>query len=155
MDAFLEHPLVVIVAEVLVAIHHHLLANCAPEEIKIVYSKPEVFTQCRNWLTATFPNVRAHAAVATSSKAAEMAAAGAKGAAAIGSSLAAELYNLKILFANIEDNPTNVTRFFVIGKPTTPRRAPATTRPPSCSPPPTSPAPWSTCSTSSAATAST
>ena len=39
-----------------------------------------------------------------------------KGVAAIGSSLAAEVYGLKTLFANIEDNPNNVTRFFVIGR---------------------------------------
>lgn len=114
MDAFLETRSVTIIAEVLVAIHSHLLANCAPEDVKIVYSKGEALNQCRQWLTATFPNVQ-RMAVASSSKAAEMAA-GEQGAAAIGSSLAAELYNLKILFSNIEDNPTNVTRFFVIGK---------------------------------------
>ena len=38
------------------------------------------------------------------------------GVAAIGSKQAAELYNLHILFENIEDNPDNVTRFFVIGR---------------------------------------
>ena len=38
------------------------------------------------------------------------------GLAAIGSSLAAELYNLKIVFANIEDNPDNTTRFFILSK---------------------------------------
>ncbi len=114
MDAFLETRSVVIVAEVLVAIHSHFLANCPPEEVKIVYSKGEALTQCRQWLTATFPNIQ-RMAVASSSKAAEMAAIE-TGAAAIGSTLAAELYNLKILFSNIEDNPHNVTRFFVIGK---------------------------------------
>ena len=114
MDAFLETRSVTIVAEVLVAIHSHLLANCPPEEVKIVYSKGEALNQCRQWLTATFPNVQ-RMAVASSSKAAEMAASE-KGAAAIGSTLAAELYNLKVLFSNIEDNPNNVTRFFVIGK---------------------------------------
>lgn len=117
MDAFLENRSVTIVAEVLIAIHSHLLANCGPEEVKIVYSKGEALTQCRQWLTATLPNVQ-RMAVASSSKAAEMAAAAPakEGAAAIGSTLAAELYNLKILFSNIEDNPTNVTRFFAIGK---------------------------------------
>jgi chorismate mutase/prephenate dehydratase len=114
MDAFLENRSVTIVAEVLIAIHSHLLANCAPEEVKIVYSKGEALNQCRQWLTATFPNVQ-RMAVASSSKAAEMAATE-KGAAAIGSTLAAELYHLKVLFSNIEDNPSNVTRFFVIGK---------------------------------------
>jgi chorismate mutase/prephenate dehydratase len=114
MDAFLENRSITIVAEVLIAIHSHLLANCAPEEVKIIYSKGEALNQCRQWLTATFPNVQ-RMAVASSSKAAEMAATE-KNAAAIGSTLAAELYGLKVLFNNIEDNPNNVTRFFVIGK---------------------------------------
>jgi chorismate mutase/prephenate dehydratase len=116
MDAFLENRSITIVAEILIAIHSHLLANCPPEQIKTIYSKSEALNQCRQWLTATFPNVTRTPA-ASSSKAAEIAAAGAvEGAAAIGSSLAAELYNLKILFHNIEDNPNNVTRFFVIGR---------------------------------------
>jgi chorismate mutase/prephenate dehydratase len=38
------------------------------------------------------------------------------GVAAIGSALAGELYGLHVLFENIEDNPDNVTRFFVIGR---------------------------------------
>jgi chorismate mutase/prephenate dehydratase len=114
MDAFLENRSVTIVAEVMIAIHAHLLATCAPEQIKVIYSKSEPLNQCRHWLTATFPGIRT-VAVASSSKAAEMAASEA-GAAAIGSSLAAELYHLKILFNNIEDNPSNVTRFFAIGK---------------------------------------
>lgn len=114
MDAFLEHPAVTIVAEVMVAIHHHLLANSRPEELKVVYSKPEALDQCRRWLSATLREV-GRVPVASSSKAAEMAAKE-SGAAAIGSSLAAEVYGLKTLFANIEDNPNNVTRFFVIGK---------------------------------------
>src|SRR4051794_8269795 len=114
MDAFLENRSVTIVAEVLIAIHSHLLANCAPEDVKIVYSKGEALNQCRQWLTATLPNVQ-RMPVASSSKAAEMAATE-KNAAAIGSTLAAELYNLKVLFNNIEDNPSNVTRFFAIGK---------------------------------------
>jgi chorismate mutase/prephenate dehydratase len=114
MDAFLENPTVCIVAEVQIAIHSHLLANCPPEQITVVYSKSEALDQCRQWLNATLRDVN-RIPVASSSKAAEMAAKE-PGAAAIGSSLAAELYNLKILFNNIEDNPANVTRFFVIGR---------------------------------------
>jgi chorismate mutase/prephenate dehydratase len=114
MDAFLEHRAVTIVAEVIIAIHHHLLANCAPEEVKVIYSKTEPLDQCRRWLTTTMPNVQ-RLPVASSSKAAEMAAKE-KSAAAIGSSMAAEVYGLRTLFANIEDNATNVTRFFVIGR---------------------------------------
>jgi chorismate mutase/prephenate dehydratase len=114
MDAFLENRSVTIVAEVMIAIHAHLLANCSPEEVKVIYSKIEPLNQCRQWLNATLPGIPRQP-VASSSKAAEMAA-NEPNAAAIGSSLAAELYNLKILFNNIEDNPSNVTRFFAIGK---------------------------------------
>lgn len=99
-------------AEVLVAIHHNLLANCAPEQIKVIASKPEVFAQCRNWLSTRFNEVQL-VPVASSARAAEMAS-NEQGLAAVGSTLAAELYELKVIFANIEDRADNVTRFFVI-----------------------------------------
>jgi len=51
----------------------------------------------------------------STSKAAEMAAAQ-SGVAAIGSTLAGELHGLLVLFENIEDDPDNQTRFFVIGR---------------------------------------
>ena len=112
LDGFLESP-VRVCAEVLIHIHHNLLANCPPDQIRRLYSKPEVFSQCRNWLSVQLRQAE-RVPVASSSKAAEMAAQEA-GAAAIGSDLAGDIYNLKTLFANIEDNPSNVTRFFVIG----------------------------------------
>lgn len=111
LDAFIESP-VTICAEVIAEIHHNLLANCPPEDIKIIASKPEVFAQCRNWISTSFNEVQL-VPVASSSKAAEMAV-NEDGLAAIGSTLAAELYGLKIIFNNIEDNPLNQTRFFVI-----------------------------------------
>ncbi len=113
MDCFIEGN-VRICAEVLLPIHHNLLANCAPEEIRIVASKPEVFAQCRRWLSTAMPGVEL-LPVASSAKAATMAAAESN-FAAIGSTLASELYNLRIVFENIEDGAGNQTRFFVIGK---------------------------------------
>ncbi len=112
MDAFVDND-VCICAEVLVEIHHNLLANCAPDEITTIASRPEVFAQCRNWLSRS-----AHKAdlipTASSAKAAEMATRQ-DGLGAIGSTLAAELYDLKVVFANIEDTSSNMTRFFIIG----------------------------------------
>jgi len=113
LDAFVETD-VKVCAEINLAIHHNLLANCPAEQIKVVASKPEVFAQCRNWLSTRFNEVQL-LPVASSSRAAEMAV-NESGLAAIGSSLAAELYGLQIVFANIEDNPNNMTRFFVIGR---------------------------------------
>jgi len=96
------------------AIHHNLLANCPLEKIEKIYSKPEVFSQCRNWLSATFEEAKT-IAVASSVRAAQMAAQE-EGAAAIGSTVAAEIYGLKTLFSNIEDIANNVTRFLVLSK---------------------------------------
>ncbi len=113
LDAFLSSS-GKICAEVNITIHHNLLANQPWEQIKRIYSKPEVFTQCRKWLAATVKG-RDVQPVASSSKAAELASIE-EGTAAIGSSLAGELYHLHTLFENIEDNPDNITRFFVIGR---------------------------------------
>jgi len=117
LDAFVDAE-VCIVAEVLTPIHHNLLANCTAEEITMIASKPEVFAQCRNWLGEQFHKVDL-IPVASTSKAADMAAKQ-DGLAAVGSALAAELYNLKIIFSNIEDDPSNMTRFLVIGTKPTP-----------------------------------
>jgi len=111
MDCFIDAS-VHVCGEVLVEIHHNLLANCPPEQIKAIASRPEVFAQCRNWLSTSFKKVEL-LPVVSSGKAAEMAAT-TPDLAAIGSVLAAELYDLKVVFANIEDGPSNMTRFFVI-----------------------------------------
>lgn len=113
LDAFL-HSSARICAEVKITIHHNLLAKEPWEQVKRIYSKPEVFSQCRNWLTSTAKGRDIQPAASTS-KAAELAATE-PGAGAIGSTMAGELYGLHVLFENIEDNPDNVTRFFVISR---------------------------------------
>ena len=113
LDAFIDSD-VKVCAEVLMAIHHNLLANCPLDKIERIYSKPEVFAQCRNWLTATFKEAKT-IPVASTAKAAQMAA-DESGSAAIGSIVAAELYRLGIVCENIEDIASNVTRFLVISQ---------------------------------------
>ncbi|HEY7091242.1 MAG TPA: prephenate dehydratase [Tepidisphaeraceae bacterium] len=113
LDAFL-HSSARICAEVKITIHHNLLAKEPWEQVKRIYSKPEVFSQCRNWLTSTAKGRDVQPAASTS-KAADLASTE-PGSAAIGSTIAGELYGLHVLFENIEDNPDNVTRFFVIGR---------------------------------------
>ena len=112
LDAFLELH-VKICAEMIVPIHLNLLANYPLEEIKIIYSKPEVFDQCRSWLSSQMNNVETMP-VASTSRAAELAASQ-RGAAAIGSKMSADLYGLKIVCENVEDASNNYTRFVVIG----------------------------------------
>jgi chorismate mutase/prephenate dehydratase len=113
IDSFVETR-VTIKAEINRAIHHNLLARCKFEEIERLYSKPEVFSQCQQWLTETGLAGKC-IAVASTSKAAEMAANEAQ-SAALGNVVAAEIYKLPIVRQNVEDNPNNVTRFLVIGR---------------------------------------
>ena len=113
LDALIDSN-VKVCAEVLMEIHHNLMGNCTLQEIEKIYSKPEVFAQCRNWLSATFKDAQT-IPVASTAKAAQMAAEE-PGAAAIGSSIAAELYGLRIVCENIEDTTNNVTRFLIISK---------------------------------------
>jgi len=113
LDALIDSN-VKVCAEVLMAIHHSLLGNCSLEEIEKIYSKPEVFVQCRNWLSATFKEAQT-IPVASTAKAAQMAADEPR-AAAIGSNVAAELYGLRIICENIEDIANNITRFLVISR---------------------------------------
>ena len=113
LDALIDSD-VKVCAEVLMAIHHNLLGNCSMQEVEKIYSKPEVFVQCRNWLSATFKGTQT-VPVASTARAAQLAAEEPK-AAAIGSSVAAELYGLRIICENIEDIANNVTRFLVISR---------------------------------------
>ncbi|MHC4442960.1 MAG: prephenate dehydratase [Planctomycetota bacterium] len=113
LDALIETD-INICAEINRVIHHNLLARCKLEAVERVYSKPEVFAQCQRWLGDT-NLIGKTIPVASTSKAAELAHKE-EGSAAIGSTLAAELYSLNTICANIEDNANNVTRFFVIGR---------------------------------------
>src|SRR6516165_9084785 len=55
LEMFLRLPHLVISAEVRLPIHHNLMANCEPQEIRRVYSKPQALSQCRNWLSKNLP----------------------------------------------------------------------------------------------------
>jgi chorismate mutase/prephenate dehydratase len=113
LDALIDSN-VKVCAEVLMAIHHNLLGNCSLEKIEKIYSKPEVFAQCRNWLSATFKEAQT-VPVASTAKAAQLTSEE-PNSAAIGSSVAADLYGLRIICENIEDIANNVTRFLVISQ---------------------------------------
>ena len=114
LDTFINSPLR-ICGEVDMRIHHNLLSNADKlENIKTVYAHPQALAQCREWLDENL----AHAAregVSSNAEAARMVAEGEDGAA-IASSAAAELYQLKIVVSSIEDEPDNTTRFLIIGR---------------------------------------
>ncbi len=112
LDHFIDSPLT-IVGETYLPIHHNLLANVEDiSEIKRIYSHPQSFAQCRIWLETHLPNVE-KIEVSSNAKAASMVPWD-KFSAALASSVAAEKYGLNIIERNIEDNPENTTRFWVI-----------------------------------------
>ncbi len=80
--------------------------------IRKVYSHTQSLAQCQHWLVRHLPQVET-AAVVSNAEAARLAARE-RGAAAIASRTAADLYGLQILARNIEDEAKNTTRFLVI-----------------------------------------
>ncbi len=103
---------VTVYAEALIDVSQTLLTNCPPNEIERIYSKPQIFSQCRQWLSKHYPE--AELISMASSSAAVRHTANEANAAAIGSELAGEIYGVKPLFEHIEDKPNNVTRFLII-----------------------------------------
>ena len=102
--------------EVVVRIHHHLMAKVAPKDfadIRRVFSHGQSLAQCHEWLNSNLPHVE-RVAVSSNAEAARRAAEEA-GSAAVAGEMAAELYALAILASNIEDEPNNTTRFLILG----------------------------------------
>lgn len=114
-DLFLTHNLKVC-GEIILRISHCLIANpnTSLKAVKAVYSHPQALAQCRNFLERfgreLIPTYDTAGSVKML-KEKEL-----KDAAAVASEKAAELYGMKILAREIEDNPANYTRFFVLSK---------------------------------------
>ncbi len=113
LDRFIISDLKVI-NEVMIHITQNLLANCALEEVRRVYSKDNALLQCRNWLRANLPGIEL-IEVSSTAEAARRASAE-PGAAAIASKLAAQTYSLNLVAERIEDMAHNFTRFLVVGR---------------------------------------
>jgi chorismate mutase/prephenate dehydratase len=112
LDEFVDSPLKVI-GELFLPIHHNLLANVGSiAEIKRLYIHPQTLGQCRIWLESNMPGVE-KIEVSSNSKAASMVPWD-KFSAAVAGSAAAEKFGLNVVAENIEDNPENTTRFWVI-----------------------------------------
>jgi len=114
LDMFIDYDLK-ICSEIYLEINHNLLTRARSlKDIKTIYSKSQVFGQCRGWIEKNLPLVEL-VEVASTTKAAEIASKK-KSAAAIASILAVDEYGLKVLAKSIEDRAHNVTRFLVISR---------------------------------------
>ncbi|MGV6809178.1 MAG: prephenate dehydratase [bacterium] len=113
LDTFLDSDLQ-ICGEVHLPIHQNLMGqNHNWQQAKRVYSHQQSLAQCRKWLDSHLPhaeriavNSNAEAAYRVSQESNTVAIAGQQ---------AAEVYGLKVVQMNIEDQPNNTTRFLIIG----------------------------------------
>jgi len=117
LDLFANSPLK-ICAQIQIPIEDNLLANSPIEGLTRLYSNPEVFGQCRRWITAHLSHAE-FIEVASTADAASLAKIEPH-SGAIGGALLAELYGLAIQERAIQDDASNTTRFLVIGHRTCP-----------------------------------
>ncbi|MCX8029555.1 MAG: prephenate dehydratase [Brevinematales bacterium] len=114
LDNFVDSHLK-IMGEIFLRVHHSLLSKEDNiSKIKTLYSHPQALGQCKEWIENNLSNVEI---IETSSTSEATKIASTKPqSGAIGNEILSKKYNLKILAKNIEDDPMNTTRFWIIGE---------------------------------------
>jgi chorismate mutase/prephenate dehydratase len=114
LDMFLTSPLK-ICGEVELRIHQHLMGRMKElSQIKRICSHSQSLAQCRGWLAQYLPNVEL-IQVSSNAEAARRAR-DEEGTAALAGDAAALVYELRVLFREVEDQGDNTTRFLTIGR---------------------------------------
>lgn len=116
-DLLLEHR-VVIVAELSLRIRHALIAprDVKRTQVRRVLSHPVALSQCRRFFTAD-KGLQAVPFYDTAGAVKHLVQTHATDAAAIAAPYAAEVYEAEILARDLEDDPLNFTRFFLLARP--------------------------------------
>lgn len=98
--------------EIVIPINHNLLAasDINVDDVENVYSHSQALGQCQPYLERH--NITPHYTLSTAAAAKKVSETGE--GAAIGTLKAAELYNLKVIDTNIQENFNNQTRFIVL-----------------------------------------
>ncbi|MDZ4788401.1 MAG: prephenate dehydratase [Blastochloris sp.] len=103
-----------ICGEIYLHVRHMLMASPDSKEIKKIYSHPQSFGQCRQWLMKHYP--AADLIEVSSNSAGALRVLEDPHAAAIASQFAARHYELKVLDHNIQDVARNLTRFLILSR---------------------------------------
>jgi len=108
--------------EVIISTKHNLIGRKGTNipDVSTVISHPQATAQCRRYLSKTLPGATIMAANSTA-EAVKKVAEGSPDMVAIGTGLAARLYDLEVLESDIEDFKDNKTRFVIVGKESPPR----------------------------------
>lgn len=115
LDLLIHDSSLAICGEVIVPINHYLMAHgeIPLDDVATVYSHPQSLGQCRQFLLNNLPQASLVASLSNAKAVEEMLSAN-PGAAAISSERSAYLYGATILEKNVEDNPSNETRFVIL-----------------------------------------
>jgi prephenate dehydratase len=113
LDALaIEADRVRIAAEVVIPIHHCVVAarEMGLEDVERVISHPQASAQCARFLRERLPDAE-RVSVGSTAEAVRLVRDRNGPWAALGSRLSAELYGCRVLAADVEDRPDNLTRF--------------------------------------------
>lgn len=105
-----------ILAQTQIGIENCLISNCEKKDIKRIISHPQPLSQCQNYISRNFgKNIELINASSTAAAVESLSKEG-KNTAAIGSEFCANLYGVRVLEKNINDNKDNKTRFVFISQ---------------------------------------
>lgn len=102
-------------AEELVPISHNLAGFGKISDIKVLYLHPQTYEQCELFIKKNLPKAEIMQTSSNGKSADIIAKSKDKAKASIIPKIAADIYKLKILKRDVQDNRFNITRFFVIG----------------------------------------
>jgi prephenate dehydratase len=104
-----------VIADVTIPISNNLLvkAGTKPSDLRKIVSHPEALKECANWLKTNFPQL-IQESMSSTAAAAGAVSKGDGTIAAIASPAAARVYQLQVLFPNIQDDQHNATNLVVI-----------------------------------------
>jgi chorismate mutase / prephenate dehydratase len=101
--------------ELSIPVHHSLMSSTGSMDgVTRICAHSQALAQCQVWLNLNFPTIERQA-VASNGEAARIASEEPT-AAAIGSEIAGQRYNLGVVKAHIQDDPHNRTRFAIVGR---------------------------------------
>ncbi len=117
LDILIHDTQLQIQAELVLPVEHNLIVRPGTRtaDVRIIYSHPQAFGQCRRFLQCELPGAQVEAALSTA-EAVELMMKRNGDAAAIATVRAAELHGAQVVAHDIQDSPDNATRFVLLGR---------------------------------------
>ncbi|HCG90689.1 MAG TPA: prephenate dehydratase [Dehalococcoidia bacterium] len=116
-DLLISEPSLSIYGEIILPINHYLITQHgrSKDEIEIIYSHPQSFAQCKNYLEKNFLGINQVASLSNALAVTTMLASQNK-SAAIAPQRTATIYDAAIIDSKIQDQSNNETRFVILNQ---------------------------------------